>query len=178
MFKYCWYWEKAKGGNFALTGFQPLKVIEDVVVFSFGASTYTKNNTGMTYNPQKVPLAKPYKRDFTKNLARGTDTLIVRGKGIDYAEYTHATPRNLLYSTTDGDGRYHPTQKPVALMEYLIRTYTNESETVLDNTMGSGTTGVACMNTGRKFLGIERDDKYFDIACERIQKANDENSRA
>ena len=65
----------------------------------------------------------------------------------------------------------HPTQKPIALMEYLIRTYTNEGDTVLDNTMGSGTTGVACMNTGRQFIGIERDPDYFDIACRRIEKA-------
>ena len=71
----------------------------------------------------------------------------------------------------NSDGVYHPTQKPVALMEYLIRTYTNEGETVLDNTMGSGTTGVACANTGRRFIGIERDPAYFQIASDRIEKA-------
>ena len=71
----------------------------------------------------------------------------------------------------NSDGVYHPTQKPVALMEYLIKTYTNEGETVLDNTMGSGTTGVACANTGRRFIGIERDPAYFQIASDRIEKA-------
>jgi site-specific DNA-methyltransferase (adenine-specific) len=170
MFKYCWYWEKPKGANFALTGFQPLKVIEDIVVFSEGASTFTKNGNNMTYNAQKIPLAKPYKRDFTNN-KRGTESLVVRGRGLDKAEYTHATPRNLLYASTDGDKRVHPTQKPVALMEYLIRTYTNEGDTVLDNCMGSGTTGVACANTGRKFIGIERDPGYFAIARKRIEEA-------
>jgi site-specific DNA-methyltransferase (adenine-specific) len=172
MFKYCWYWEKAKGANFALTGFQPLKVIEDVVVFSDGASTFTKNESGMTYNPQKIALEKPYKRDFTKNPGLGTETLIVSGKGLDQAKYTHATPRNLLYASTDGDKRVHPTQKPVALMEYLIRTYTNEGDMVLDNCMGSGTTGVACANTGRRFIGMEMDAVYFDIASARIRSAH------
>jgi len=170
LFKYCWYWEKAKGANFALTGFQPLKVIEDIVVFSKAASTFTKNGNSMTYNPQKTKLERPYKRDFTKNPGLGTDTLIVRGKGLDYAEYTHSTPRNLLYASTDGDKRQHPTQKPVALMEYLIKTYTNEGETVMDNTMGSGTTGVACVNTNRNFIGMEMDDNYFEIAKNRINQ--------
>jgi DNA modification methylase len=176
MFKYCWYWEKPKGPNFALTGFQPLKVIEEIIVFSKGASTFTKNGNGMKYNPQKTPLEKPYKRDFTKNPSRKTQTLVVPGKGLDSAEYTHATPRNLLYASTDGDKRVHPTQKPVALMEYLIRTYTNEGETVLDNTMGSGTTGVACVNTNRNFVGIEMDDTYFDIAKTRILESEMESS--
>jgi site-specific DNA-methyltransferase (adenine-specific) len=73
-------------------------------------------------------------------------------------------------SAADADGSFHPTQKPVALLEYLTKTYTNEEMTVLDNTMGSGSTGVACINTNRKFIGIEKDDKYFKIAKERIQK--------
>lgn len=171
-FKYCWYWEKPKGANFALTGFQPLKVIEDIIVFSSGACTFTKNNNGMVYNAQKIQLEKPYTRDFTKNTKRVTDSLRVRGSGLDYAEYTHKTPRNIIYASTDGDKRVHPTQKPVALMEYLIRTYTNEGETVLDNCMGSGTTGVACVNTGREFIGIERDASYFEIATNRIAAAH------
>lgn len=79
-------------------------------------------------------------------------------------------PRSVLDIPSEGK-TVHPTQKPVALMEYLIRTYTNEGETVLDNCMGSGTTGVACANTGRKFIGIERDDKYFAIAKQRIESA-------
>ena len=77
-------------------------------------------------------------------------------------------PTNILEYVSDRNGKVHHTQKPVALCEYLIRTYTNEGETVLDNTMGSGTTGVACVNTGRRFIGIERDDKYFEIAQNRI----------
>lgn len=170
-FKYCWYWEKAKGPNFALTGFQPLKTVEEIAVFSRAASTFTKNGNAMTYNPQKVPLAKPYSRDNSQN-ANQPGFMQLRGSAFSGArEYTHATPRTLIYASTDGDGRVHPTQKPVALMEYLIRTYTHVGETVLDNTMGSGTTGAACINTGRGFIGIERDPAYFDIAVRRIEEA-------
>ena len=88
-------------------------------------------------------------------------------------DYTEAYPGAILSfsSRTSGSRGLHPTQKPVALMEYLIRTYTHEGETVLDNCMGSGTTGVACINTGRQFIGIERDDRYFQIASERIANA-------
>mgnify|MGYP003495467372 FL=1 len=180
MFKYCWYWEKSKGANFALTGFQPLKVVEDIVVFSNAACTYTKNNNGMAYNAQKIPLDKPYKRDFTKNTPSETagHAIPTRTALTGIREYTHSSPRNLLYASTDGDGRLHPTQKPVSLMEYLIRTYTNKGETVLDNCMGSGTTGVACVNTNRRFIGIEKDDKYFDIARKRIEAAQQQPAQA
>ena len=91
-----------------------------------------------------------------------------------YNQYDKAYPENILEIPRDNmfkGGSHHPTQKPVALMEYLIRTYTNEGERVLDFTMGSGTTGVAAMKTGRKFIGIEREPKYFDIACKRIEDA-------
>jgi len=170
MFKYCWYWEKAKGANFALTGYQPLKVVEDIAVFSSGASTFTKNGSGMAYNPQKVPLEKPYTRNFLNN-KRDSLTAPLENSKLDEIRYTHSSPRSLIYSATDGDRRVHPTQKPVTLMEYLIRTYTNEGETVLDNCMGSGTTGVACTNTGREFIGIEKDAAYFAIAKARIESA-------
>ena len=89
-------------------------------------------------------------------------------KGKEYEDLKY--PSSVQYfNNRDKDRGMHPTQKPVALMEYLIKTYTNEGETVLDFTMGSGTTGVACMNTNRKFIGIERDDKYFDISVKRIR---------
>ena len=108
-FKYCWYWEKPKGANFALTGFQPLKVVEDIIVFSKSACTFTKNNNSMMYNPQKIALERPYTRDFRGNVARKTDSLVVRGKGIaDVVTYTHKTPRNLIYASTDSDGRLRP----------------------------------------------------------------------
>ena len=91
--------------------------------------------------------------------------------GKVYESYTGFPSNVLTFANVTGDSAIHPTQKPVALMEYLIRTYTQEGETVLDNCMGSGTTGVACENNGRQFVGIERDDKYFAIASDRIASA-------
>lgn len=160
-FKYCWVWDKKKPSNFPLAKRQPMKYHEDVPVFSFGTAPYY---------PAMVQVegrkAKKGKNDgasvFNKGLERP-----------DYLDkvYTDKYPSSILeVSNADQTNRVHPTQKPVALMEYLIRTYTNEGETVLDNTMGSGTTGVACVKTGRKFIGIERDPEYFRIASERIQK--------
>jgi DNA modification methylase len=170
MFKYCWVWEKSRGANFSLTGFQPLKVTEDIVVFSDGACTFTKNGSNMPYYPQKTKLEKPVKRENRGDrIVSGSVGL--RKNRLTERTYSHSTPRSLLYASTDKDGRVHPTQKPVALMEYLIRTYTKEGETVLDNCMGSGTTGVACVNTDRNFIGIEKEQKYFDISCERIETA-------
>ena len=169
MFKYCWYWEKSKGGNFALSGFQPLKVIEDIVVFSRGACTYTKTRNNIPYFPQKIKLEKSRKVDFSNNPTRyNSEAITFKSKKYEIKEFTHSCPRNLLYASTDVDGRQHPTQKPVALCEYLIRTYTNEDEIVLDNCMGSGTTGVACKISNRQFIGIEKDSNYYKIAQERI----------
>jgi len=94
---------------------------------------------------------------------------ILSGSGVIEKTYTHRYPTSVVRcSNSNQTEKVHPTQKPVPLMEYLIKTYTNEGETVLDFTMGSGTTGVACQNTGRIFIGIERDDKYFAIACQRM----------
>ena len=149
-FKYCWYWKK-RPVNFLNAKKQPMRNIEDVLVFRGGI-----------YNPQNlIPCSKVNRR------SNSTETNKVHGLE-NISEFTNY-PVQVLEMT--GERGLHPTQKPVALMEYLIRTYTNEGETVLDNTMGSGTTGVACVNTGREFIGIERDDAYFEIAKERIEKA-------
>lgn len=153
-FKYCWVWEKSRFANQMLAKVQPLKIHEDVVVFSNGKPPY---------NPQGLIEVNK----TTKQGARVTDN---NGGGTRATEYvqTHTSyPRSILRVPSEGK-TVHPTQKPVALMEYLIRTYTNDGEIVLDNCMGSGTTGVACRNTGRNFIGIERDPDYFRIAQERI----------
>jgi site-specific DNA-methyltransferase (adenine-specific) len=163
MFKYCWVWEKSKASNFLLARKQPLKAHEDVLIFSLSVPEYY---------PQKT-IGKPFKGEGRSK--KGSQTELVNhvpnptkradNKGDRF-------PRSVQYFVTaEREGCLHPTQKPVALMEYLIRTYTNEGETVLDFTMGSGTTGVACANTGRKFIGIELDQGYFDIAKERIYGA-------
>jgi len=153
-FRYAWVWEKSRFANQMLAKKQPLKIHEDIAVFS---------KESHFYFPQDLIECNK----VTKQGAKITDN---NGGGLRKTEYlqTHTNyPRSILRFPSEG-GTVHPTQKPVALMEYLIRTYTNEGQTVLDNTMGSGTTGVACMRTKRDFIGIERDEKYFAIACARI----------
>ncbi len=161
-FKYQWVWDKALPTGFQMAAHRPLKQHEDVLVFCSGKTTY---------NPQLVEREKP--RIYNRGAASvGGETLNTVNHDGEDRILTHYQPRSILrVPNANNKGKVHPTQKPVALMEYLIRTYTNEGDTVLDNTMGSGTTGVAAANTGRKFIGIERDDKYFAIAQKRIEDA-------
>jgi len=160
MFKYCWVWEKSKSTNFLNAKKQPLRKHEDICVF------YRKQPT---YNPQ-MTLGQPYDKGVRKDQLSGSygdfKPKHVRSDGERY-------PTDVFYfKTAESEGRvWHPTQKPIALMEYLIKTYTNEGEAVLDFTMGSGTTGVAAKNLNRKFIGIELDDDYFNIAKERIENS-------
>ena len=156
MFKYCWVWEKTMASNFAQAKRQPFKKHEDVCVFF---------NKQPEYNPQ-MQEGKAYS---DKERAR---TIGVMGDAIPLKKPIQNSgtryPSSVQKFSNGNNGNVHPTQKPVALIEYLIRTYTNEGETVLDFTMGSGTTGVACKNLGRDFIGIELDQGYFDIAQQRI----------
>lgn len=167
-FRYCWYWSKKAVTGFANAKKQPLRCVEDVVVFYRSLPTY---------NPQGlIPFNKVRKNSATvggatvkgDHLSNGKGSL--RTAGLEREQEFTNYPRQLIEFSRDSS-KVHPTQKPVALMEYLIRTYTKEGDTVLDNTMGSGTTGVACRNTGRRFIGIERDEAYFAIASDRINGA-------
>jgi site-specific DNA-methyltransferase (adenine-specific) len=157
-YKYDWIWEKEQGTGFARSKKQPLRKHEVVSIF------YSKQPT---YNSEGCKLDKPrlVKRKAGSNNNSNSDSLANADERLSV--YTHATKHSMLRFNRDRG--LHPTQKPVALMEYLIKTYTNEGETVLDFTMGSGTTGVAALNLNRKFIGIEMDDNYFDIAKDRIQ---------
>lgn len=164
-FKYDWLWEKDKATGHLNAKKQPMRNIEAISVF------YTQQ---CTYNPQfylkELKNIRPSTTKRTNSDVYG-DIMADSVRGIPI---TMGYPKQTLrFPSQFGGGiaSFHPTQKPVALMEYLIRTYTNEGETVLDNCMGSGTTGVACVNTGRSFIGIEQDDKYFDIARQRIEEA-------
>lgn len=159
-YRYDWVWEKDKGTNIFQAKRQPMKNYEDVMVF------YKKQPT---YNPQ-MRVGKPYTKiqrnsrlgeHLGAGNSRASDMINETGERYPLAtiHYTRDTARGVSY---------HPTQKPVALLEYLIKTYTNEGEVVLDSTMGSGSTGVACKNTNRRFIGIELDEEYFKIAKERI----------
>ena len=166
-YKYDWIWEKDNGSNFLNASFQPLKVHENISIFSKAATSYTKQKN-CPYYPQKTH-STPYK------IRSGVRQYQVHDKaeklnGVVSESQGDRFPRTCL--RVNSEKGHHPTQKPVALLEYLIKTYTLEGETVLDNTMGSGSTGVACVNTGRKFIGIEQDEKYFKIAQQRIAEAS------
>ena len=156
-YKYDWIWNKKKAGNIMLCKYQPMKITENVMIFN-------KHN----YYPimelrDKVKKSKCYGIGETMGGVLKDNSL---------KTYTHRYPKNILnFSNASQKGKVHPTQKPVDLLEYLIKTYTNENEIVLDFTMGSGSTGVACVNTNRKFIGIELDNNYFNIASKRIEEA-------
>ncbi len=158
-FRYTWVWNKKKAGNIFLAKKQPMKIHEDIVVFS---------KKPHFYNPQMVKRDKIKK---SKNYGTGESFGGTRKKEDKVYTYTHTYPKSIIeFSNAKQKGKVHPTQKPVALLEYLIKTYTNEGESVLDNCMGSGSTGVACINTNRNFIGIELDENYFNIAKNRIEE--------
>jgi len=161
MFKYEWIWQKNSSGNFAFAKYQPLKVHENILVFG-----------GKNYYPIKQPregsgldrLNSGYKSNGTKS---HIGTITGNRIGKIYEELKFPTSIQ-IFKNKGVEKKYHETQKPVSLMEYLVKTYTNEGDTVLDSCMGSGSTGLACCNTNRNFIGIEKDEKYFEIAVSRI----------
>lgn len=168
-FKYEWIWEKTKSGSPFLAKFQPMRKHENVVVFSVGGG---KTN----YNPQMTTGGEPYYRHHKTahaEMRRNEHGYGAKGGAISESDGSrYPTSVQKFAQDWRRQDQVHPTQKPVALMEYLVRTYTNLGDTVLDNCMGSGTTGVACVNTGRNFIGIEKDPAYFDIAEARIAAAS------
>lgn len=171
-FKYDWIWEKQQGANFANVNYQPFRVSEIVSVFGLFATSFNRK-VPKNYNPQ-MEDGEPYtcvsgaqKHDTLHNGSAKKGRYKTENSGKRH-------PRNIIKFNHD-KVKLHPTQKPVALMEYLIKTYTNEGETVLDFAMGSGTTGVACKNLNRNFIGIELDETYFQIAKERIEGGSELN---
>jgi len=168
-FRYNWYWLKSRPSGFANAKKQPLRCIEEVCVFYDNPPTYAPQGLVRVDKVCKNSSScggDTVRGDVVTSMGKGS----MRTSGKEYIQEFSNYPRQALEFSHDG-GSHHPTQKPVTLMEYLIRTYTNEGETVLDNTMGSGTTGVACMNTGRQFIGIEQSPEYFEIAKQRIRDA-------
>ena len=167
-YKYDWKYKKLIASNFASAKYQPMKHIEDVMIFGKGVLNYypikqeraqsgkSRIEAGYKYNSKKGG-------DFIGNINR-TVTDQDYDKNLKFPEDIQT-----FNNRAKGDRGYHPTQKPIKLLEYLIKTYTKENETVLDFTMGSGSTGVACKNTNRDFIGIELEKEYFDIAKERIE---------
>lgn len=158
-YKHKWVWNKKQSGSFANAKYMPLQIDEDIVVFCSGRVNY-------------YPIMRKGKMRKKGGSKKKLQTM--EGLKNEYFSYNDIYyPINIIEfaNCKNKSERVHPTQKPVALLEYLIKTYTNENETVLDNCMGSGSTGVACINTNRNFIGIELDEDYFNIAKDRIENA-------
>lgn len=162
-FRYCWYWKKNNVTGFSYARYQPMRCVEDICVFYKKMPTY--NPQGLKKVDKPIERTRKKKDDSVYRLTLN-DTVVQR-----FTNY----PKHLLdfkNEAASNKNRLHPTQKPVALLEYLIKTYTNEGETVLDNCMGSGSTGEACLNTNRRFIGIEKEIKYFNIAKNRLERCS------
>jgi len=161
-YKYDWVWEKTKSSTIFLAKKQPMRQHENIVVF------YKKQ---CTYNPQMIE-ADPGKLDTRKRTTISyckESSIVGKRMALRKVETGYRYPKSVqLFNNSDKTKQPHPTQKPLALMEYLVKTYTNEGNTLLDFTMGSGTTGVACRNLNRGFIGIELDGEYIEIAKKRI----------
>mgnify|MGYP003733678843 FL=1 len=159
-FKYRWVWDKQIPSGMSYARYRPMQQTEDICVF-------TKNGEKTIYNPQMIKRDKPIKGGgMSKGETTNNQKLIALKKTYDYKN-----PTNLLSFAKVRKGSLHPTQKPVALFEYLIKTYTQPGEIVLDNCAGSGTTAIAAHNTGRFFIGIEKEPKYVEIARKRVEQA-------
>ncbi|MCW6147757.1 DNA-methyltransferase [Lactiplantibacillus plantarum] len=155
-YKYDWIWNKKKGGNIFNLKRQPYKIHENILVF---------HTTENTYHPIMIPQKERTGKIYSKTENFKTPNY------QDTRTYKFKNPQSILTFSNANQHKVHPTQKPVQLLEYLIKTYTHEGGTVLDNCMGSGSTGVACVNTGRSFIGMELDEEYFKIAEQRINEA-------
>lgn len=165
MFRYCWVWNKGVGTNYLQANKQPLKYHEDVCIFYKSLPIY---------NPQKT-AGKTWKKVTRSNNKEGStyqkDTRVIGQVTIKDGRM----PKSIIdFSAPNTAGRFHPTQKPIALFEYLIKTYTNEGQTVLDNCAGSGTTAIACLNTNRNYILMEKEEKYFEMIQNRINKWHSE----
>ena len=160
LFRHSWVWNKRYSANYPQAKNQPMKIHEDIVVFSKKRANYTPVMT-----KRDIPIKK--------GANKGAE---VFHSGLDRKDYVgkiydEKYPESIILFPTRQEGKkIHPTQKPVALFEYLIKTYTNENETVLDNCMGSGTTAIACINTNRNYIGFEMDEEYYKASLERIEK--------
>ena len=164
MFKYCWVWEKSKATGYFDVQYRPMKNHEDICVFGLGGVS-NGSDPRMNYYPQGLTeLPSPKKRT-----GKGIDATSRSGVVAKGDQVSTGFPKSVLRFGS-ATKTVHPTQKPIDLMEYLLKTYTLKGQLVLDNTMGSGTTGVACVRTGRGFIGIELDPQFYQVACDRISK--------
>lgn len=169
LFKYEWIWEKSRATGHVHAKNKPMKKHENVLVFSSGTTVHvTQSDRRMNYFPQNLTRKETptiRKKGGASNAVMGN-----RPSHRDAIQEFEGYPHSIIFAASESL-TVHPTQKPIALMDYLIRTYTNPGDTVLDNCMGSGTTGVAAFQSGRQFIGIEKDPEYFAIAEKRINDA-------
>lgn len=169
MYKYDWYWIKPHGANFLNVKYRPFEVVETISIFTNNPVSFSKKNKDNRYFPKfeegKAYISKSGKQVNSKNnssVRSPIEQTITENSGTRY-------PKNTLYFNKDKE-KLHPTQKPVELLKYLVETYTKEKEIVLDNCMGVGSSGLACLELNRLFIGMEIEEKYFNIAKERMIK--------
>ena len=169
IFKYDWVWQKNRPSNISASKYQPMKYHENISVFCYGKTPYFKQMIKRSDSGKKRCKSGQDNNNIIKSYFNEGLNRTFNKKDYDYFRYDVdlKNPSTVLQFNRENN-TVHPTQKPVALLEYLIKTYTQENETVLDFTMGSGSTGVAAKNLNRSFIGIELDEKYFEIARERI----------
>lgn len=174
LFKYDWIWEKGRASGFVHAKNKPMKAHEIISIFSKGTTVHkTQSKDRMNYYPQ-METGKPYKKTITQ-VNTGQLNHIPSQSNLDFVGTINDNngvryPRSVLKFSFHNVGNFHPTQKPQDLCEYLIKTYTNSGDLVLDNCIGSGTTALACMNLKRNFIGFENNEKYYKIACKRIKQ--------
>ena len=176
MYKYDWIWIKDTKSNFMQANYQPLNNIEMISIFSKAYAREIKDKVKMKYNVQfikkdayKIPKQSKTTQIFATNHKNGKYEHKNRDTSLRYPYVT------LYFNSVRGKNKLHPTEKPIDLLEYMIKTYTNEGDVVLDNCMGSGSTGVACINTNRNFIGMELNEHYFQIAKERLEQHEHKN---
>jgi len=179
-FKYNFIWKKNKTTQYLLANYRPMKCTEDICVFSpGGAAAASRHKGNMTYNPQNLIPVNITKKNSEKRIGKMLNQLHHLGPNnkltgdSEYKQSFTNYPTELIEFDIEND-TIHETQKPVSLIEYLIKTYSNDNDLVLDNTMGSGTTGIGCINTNRRFIGIELEKKYFDLSQDRLTKSHNQ----
>ena len=169
-FKYCWIWKKNRATGHVHAKNKPMKIHEEICIFSSGNTLHQgQSSNRMPYYPQGLIKLEDGEKRRTRNDS-GDNSVMSKRKSHKETIWTHTNyPNSILeFDIEMNDKRFHETQKPLLLSEYLINTYTNDGETVLDNCMGGGNNAIACKNTNRKFIGIEKDDKYFSISLSRV----------
>jgi len=171
-YRYSWYWLKDKPSNFLMGKQQPLRYVEEINIFYKNTAFY---NPQMEIRENKNKRVNNVNSSFTMLKHRGDENIKKsHQKRLESGNSDYIYPRNYQKFNNRTKG-LHPCQKPLELMEYLVKTYTNEGDLVLDNCIGSGTTAIACINTNRSFIGIEKDENYFNIASQRIDEKRNEN---